>query len=294
MASAPAESSAPLPAGLSDRALQALPVRYIRPSQGWVPVHLAELWEFRELLYFLVWRQVRVRYKQTLLGVTWAILQPVLTMVAFTLLFGRLAGLPSDGLPYPVFTYAALLPWQLFAFALSESSNSVVANHQLLTKVYFPRLLLPLASVGVGLVDFFIAFAVLLALMAYYGLVPGLAVLTVPLWAGLAVVTALSVSLWFSALNVQYRDVRYTLPLLTQLWLLATPVAYPSSLVPDAWRTLYGLNPMVSVVDGLRWALLGGPWPGATLLTSLAAVSAILVGGAYFFRRIERTFADVV
>lgn len=282
------------PAAVARRPVDTLPVYRIQPQHGWVPVRLGELWEFRELLYFLVWRQVRVRYKQTLLGVAWALLQPLLTMVAFSVLFSRLAGIDGDGLPYPAFAYCALLPWQLFAFSLSESSNSVVANHHLLTKVYFPRLLLPIASVAVGLVDFAIALVVLAALMAYYGVVPGLALLTIPLWTSLAVATAIAVSLWLSALNVRYRDVRYTIPLLTQLWLLATPVAYPSSLVPEAWRGLYALNPMVVVVDGFRWALLDGPPPGGTAWISIAAVLPIMIGGAYFFRRIERTFADVV
>jgi len=193
------------------------PVHVIAPARGWVPVHLGELWEFRELFAMLVWRQVRVRYKQTALGVTWAILQPVLTMVVFSIFFGRLAGIASDGVPYPIFAYCALLPWQLFAYSLTEASNSVVASQQLLTKVYFPRLLLPIASVAVSLVDFLLAFVVLLGLMAWYGLWPGLPALTTPFWTLLAVLTAASVSLWFSALNVQYRDVRYTLPFLTQL-----------------------------------------------------------------------------
>jgi lipopolysaccharide transport system permease protein len=285
---------ATLPAAAVRRTVDVLPVYRIQPQHGWVPVRLGELWEFRELLYFLVWRQVRVRYKQTLLGVAWALIQPLLTMVAFSVLFSRLAGIDSDGLPYPVFAFCALLPWQLFAFSLSESSNSVVANHQLLTKVYFPRLLLPIASVVVGLVDFAIAFVVLAALMVYYGVVPSLALLTVPVWTALAVATAVAVSLWLSALNVKYRDVRYTIPLLTQLWLLATPVAYPSSLVPEAWRGVYALNPMVAVVDGFRWALVGGSAPGMATVASVAAVAVLMVGGAYFFRRIERTFADVI
>jgi lipopolysaccharide transport system permease protein len=257
-------------------------------------VQLGELWDYRELLYFLVWRQVRVRYKQTLLGVAWALLQPALTMVVFTVLFGRLVAVSTHGVPYPVFAYAALLPWQLFAFSLTESSNSVVANQQLLTKVYFPRLLLPLASVAVGLVDFTIALVLLGVLMAYYGVSPGLALLTVPVWALLAVATAVAVSLWLSALNVRYRDIRYTLPLLTQLWLLATPVAYPATLVPPDWRGLYALNPMVGVVEGFRWAVVGGSWTGDGLGLSTGVVGLLLVSGAFYFRRTERTFADVV
>lgn len=270
------------------------PVYLIAPARGWVPVRLAELWEFRELLAILVWRQVRVRYKQTALGVGWAVIQPVMTMVVFSVFFGRLAGIPTDGVPYPVFAYCALLPWQLFAHSLTEASNSVVASQQLLTKVYFPRLLLPLASVSVSLVDFALSFAVFVALVVWYGLIPGWGALTVPLWTALAVMTSVAVSLWLSALNVRYRDVRYTLPFLTQLWLFATPVAYPTSLVPDGWRTWYALNPMVGVVDGFRWALLGGPWPGRTVFVSAGAVVLLLVGGIFYFRRTERTFADLV
>lgn len=270
-------------------------VHVIAPSRGWVPLRLSELWASRELLYFFVWREVKVRYKQTALGVAWALIQPLFTMAIFSVIFGRLARLPSDGLPYPIFAYCALLPWQLFAFALNESSNSVVANQRLLTKVYFPRLLMPIASVCVGLVDFAISFFVLLGMMAYYGIVPGAAFWTIPLWTLLAVATALSLGLWLSALNVRYRDVRYTIPFLTQVWLYATPVAYASSLIPAAWRPLYALNPMAGVVEGFRWALLGSAAaPGLTTLISLAAVFALLFGGLAFFRRTERTFADVI
>ncbi len=259
-----------------------------------MPVRLDELWEFRELLFFLVWRDVKVRYKQTALGMAWAVLQPVMTMVVFSIFFGRLAHIATDGVPYPVFAYCALLPWQLFAYALSESSNSVVTNQRLLTKVYFPKLILPLASVLVGLVDFAVSAVVLFGLMAWYGLAPGSGIWTLPLWTLLAVATAVAVSLWLAALNVRYRDVRYTLPFLTQLWLFVTPVAYPSSLVREGWRALYGLNPMVGVVDGFRWALVGGPWPGATVAASSAAVLVLLVTGLFYFRRTERTFADIV
>lgn len=269
------------------------PVYRLAPSRGWVPVHVGELWEFRELFAILVWRQVRVRYKQTFLGVAWALLQPVLMMVVFSLLFGRLAGMTTER-PYPVFVFCALLPWQLFAFSLTEASNSIVANHQLLTKIYFPRLLLPLASVTVALVDFGISLVVLVGLMAWYGVLPGLAILTLPLWTFLAIMTAVAVSLWLSALNVRYRDVRYTLPFLTQLWLFVTPVAYPTSFVPEEWRFWYALNPMVGVVDGFRWAMLGGPWPGTIVLVSAVAVVLLLVLGAFYFRRTERTFADVI
>ena len=257
-------------------------------------MNLGELWEFRELFYLLVWRDVRVRYKQTVLGIAWAVVQPLLTMVVFSIFFGRLGGIESDGIPYPVFTFCALLPWQLFSFSLTEASGSVVANQRMLTKIYFPKLLLPLASVAVGTVDFVVSFGVLLALMAWYGMAPGLAVLTIPMWAALAATTAVAVSLWLSALNVRYRDVRYTLPFLAQLWLLSTPVAYPTSLVPEAWQPWYALNPMVGVVDGFRWALVGGTPPGATSLVSLGVVMALLVGGLIYFRRTERTFADSI
>jgi len=275
--------------------LAGLPVHVIGPEGGWVPVRLAELWEYRELLYFFVWRELKIRYKQTVLGVAWAVIQPFFTMIVFTLLFSRLAKLPSDGLPYPVFTFCALLPWQLFSFALTEASNSVVAQQRLLTKVYFPRLLMPLASVCVGLADFVIAFVMLLAMMAYYGIMPGVAALTIPLWTLFAMATALGIGLWLAALNVRYRDIRYTVPFLTQVWMYATPVAYASSLVPPAWRPLYALNPMVGVIEGFRWALLGQAPAVATVLPiSLVTVSVLLISGLFYFRRTERTFADIV
>jgi len=275
--------------------LELLPVYTIAPSRAWVPLHLGELWEYRGLLYFFIWRELKVRYKQTALGVAWAVIQPFSVMIVFSVIFGRLARLPSDGLPYPVFAYCALLPWQLFAFALTESSNSVVANQRLLTKVYFPRLLMPIAAVCVGLADFAISFVILIAMIAYYGITPGAAVWTIPLWTLLAVVTALGVGLWLSALNVQYRDIRYTLPFLTQIWLYATPVAYASSMIPAAWRPLYALNPMVGVVEGFRWALLGhAAAPGASVAISLVVGAATVVSGLFYFRRTERTFADIV
>lgn len=254
-----------------------------------------EVWAYRELLYFFVWRELKVRYKQTALGVAWALIQPIMTMIVFSVIFGRLAQLPSNGLPYPVFAYCALLPWQLFAFALNESSNSVVVHQRLLTKVYFPRLLLPIAGVCVGLADFAISFVVLIGLMWYYRIAPTLWIWTIPLWTLLAVLTALSVGLWLSALNVRYRDVRYAVPFLAQLWLYATPVAYAASLVPAQWRPFYALNPMVGVVEGFRWALIGGAAaPGLTTAISIGAVCVLLVGGVVYFRRTERTFADVI
>jgi lipopolysaccharide transport system permease protein len=266
----------------------------IRPSRGWMRLNLRELWEYRELLYFLVWRDIKVRYKQTALGAAWAVLQPVLTMLVFSVFFGRLAKVPSDGVPYPIFAYCALLPWQLFAYALTESANSLVGSQNLIKKVYFPRLVVPISSVLAGLVDFGISFVVLLVLMLYYRIVPTWAVALLPLFIVLALATALSVGLWLSALNVEFRDVRYTIPFLTQFWMFATPVAYPSSLVPARWRPLLGLNPMAGVVDGFRWALLGQTGaPGPLLWVSIGAVAALLFGGLMYFRRMESTFADV-
>ncbi len=263
--------------------------------QSGLGLHLTEIWEYRELLYFLIWRDIKVRYKQTALGAAWAILQPFLTMVVFSVFFGRLGKIPSDGVPYPIFAYTALLPWQLFAHALTQSGTSLVANQGLITKVYFPRLIIPIAAALAGLVDFAIAFMVLLGMMMYYGIIPTAAVATLPLLLLLATATALAVGLWLSALNVRYRDVRYTLPFLTQFWLFATPVAYPSSLVPEPWRALYGLNPMAGVVEGFRWALLGkATQPGPLMAVSVLAVIALLIGGIMYFRRIESTFADVI
>ena len=273
----------------------AFPIFLIQPEEGLASLNLRELWEYRELLYFLVWRDLKVRYKQTVLGAAWAIIQPVFMMVVFSLFFGRLAHVPSDGIPYPVFAYCALLPWQLFAHALSESSNSLVANERLITKVYFPRLVVPLSSVLGGLVDFAIAFVILILMMGYYGIRPTWAIVTLPAFILFAMATALGVGLWLSALNVKYRDVRYTLSFMIQFWLLATPVAYSSSLVPARWRALYGLNPMAGVVEGFRWALLGkSEGPGALLAVSVVVVVLILIGGLYYFRRMEAEFADVV
>jgi len=271
------------------------PLVTIRPRRSWVPLDLKELWAYRELLYFLTWRDVKVRYKQTALGAAWAIIQPLFMMIVFTLAFGKLAKIPSDGVPYPLFAYAALLPWQLFAHSLSEASNSLVNNERLITKVYFPRLVVPIAAVLGGLVDFLVSFVILLILMFYYRVVPGMAIVALPLFLALAIATALGVGLWLSALNVQYRDVRYTITFLTQIWLFATPVAYPSSLVPARWRFIYGLNPMAGVVEGFRWALLGKAPPSVPLLVaSSIGVALILVGGLFYFRRMEQIFADVV
>jgi len=275
--------------------LHELPRTVIQPSQGWIRLNLAELWHYRELLFFLIWRDIKVRYKQTALGAAWAILQPLFTMLVFTLFFGRLAKVPSDGVPYPLFTYAALLPWQLFAYALTESSNSIVVNERLITKVYFPRLVIPLASVLAGLVDFGIAFTLLIGMMAWYHVTPSWAIVTLPLFVIFTLTTALSAGLWLSALNVQYRDVRYTLTFIVQFWLFASPVAYPSTLIPARWRPLYGLNPMAGVIEGFRWALLGkAPAPGPMLAVSVLVVGVVLVGGLCYYRRVETTFADVV
>jgi lipopolysaccharide transport system permease protein len=272
-----------------------LPHTRIEPSKGWISLGLRDLWQYRELLFFLAWRDIKVRYKQTALGVAWAVIQPLFTMLAFTLFFGRLAKVPSDGIPYPLFSYTALLPWQLFAYALTESSNSVVANERLITKIYFPRLVVPLASILAGLVDFAISFTLVIGMMIWYGVRPTWAVLTLPFFVIFTMATALGVGLWLSALNVQYRDVRYSLTFIVQFWLIASPVAYSSTLVPARWRPFYGLNPMAGVIEGFRWALLGkAQAPGAILWVSVLVVGVILVGGLYYYRRMEKTFADMV
>lgn len=267
----------------------------IRPSKGWVSLQLGEIWRYRELLYFLVWRDIKVRYKQTVLGAAWAIIQPFLTMVVFSLFFGRLAKIPSDNVPYPIFSFAALVPWTFFANGLTQSSNSLVASASLITKVYFPRLVIPIAAVLSGIVDFGIAFAVLVVMMLFYGIVPTLAVIWLPLFLLLALVTSLGVSLWLAALSVKYRDVRHLLTFVVQAWMFATPVAYPSSLLHEPWRTLYGLNPLVGVVEGFRWALLGTvTGPGPIIVASAFAAMIILVTGLFYFRRTEASFADFV
>ncbi len=271
------------------------PVTVIRPRPGWVPLDFRELWAYRELLYFLVWRDIKVRYKQTALGAAWAIIQPFATMVVFSLFFGKLAQIPSDGVPYPIFSYAALVPWTFFAYGLSQSSNSLVGSANLITKVYFPRLVVPISAVLGGVVDFALAFTVLLGMMVFYGIVPTANVVWLPALLLLAFVTALGIGFWFSALNVKFRDVRYMLPFVVQFWLFATPIAYPSSLLPEPWRVLYGINPMAGVVEGFRWALLGTETaPGSIIAVSSLVAVGLLVGGAFYFRRMEKTFADVV
>jgi lipopolysaccharide transport system permease protein len=276
---------------------------YLRPSRGWTAVNLLDVWRYRELVYFLIWRDIKVRYKQTALGAAWAIIQPFFTMVVFTIFFGRLAGVPSDGVPYPIFSFAGLLPWGLFSKALSDAGRSMIANRSMITKVYFPRLVIPLASVLSGLVDFGIGFLVLIGMMVYYNFLPGsetqitptLTILTLPVFVLLALVTALGVGLWLSALNVIYRDINYILPFLTQFWLFVTPIAYPSSIVPEQWRWLYAINPMTGVVEGFRWALLGvDTAPGPMLAVSSTIAVLLLVSGLFYFRRMERTFADMV
>ncbi len=266
----------------------------IEPASGWQAVGLRDLWRYRELLYFLTWRDIKVRYKQTVLGAAWAVLQPLLTMVIFSIIFGQLAKLPSDGIPYPIFTFTALLPWQLFAFALTNSSNSLVGSQNLVSKVYFPRLVIPIASVLPGLVDFAISFVVLLGMMLYFQAPLTLRALALPLFLLLALCTALGVGLWLSALNVEYRDIRYVVPFMTLFWQYATPVAYSSSLIPEKWRLLYGLNPMTGVVEGFRWALLGSGDMGAMLWVSVLIVLVLLVTGLAYFKRMEASFADVI
>jgi len=267
----------------------------VQPRKSLWDLDLKGLWQYRELLYFLVWRDVKVKYKQTALGVAWAVLQPLLATLIFSVFFGRLARLPSDGIPYPVFVYVAMVPWQYFANALNESSNSLVASQNLIKKVYFPRLVIPLGSVFAGLVDFCFAFLILIGMMFYYGITPSASIFLFPVFLLLAIGTALAGGLWLSALNVQYRDVKYVIPFVTQFWLFATPVVYPSSLVPARYRAWYGLNPMAGVIDGFRYSLLGrGGKPGAMIWVSSAAVVVLLLGGLLYFKKMESTFADVV
>jgi lipopolysaccharide transport system permease protein len=272
-----------------------IPLTIIQPSKGWVSLQLHELWTYRELVYFLTWRDIKVRYKQAALGVSWAIIQPLLTMVIFSVIFGQLAKLPSDGIPYPLFSYAALLPWNLFSSALTRAGISLVGNSNLLTKVYFPRLSIPLSAVAAGLVDLAISLIVLFGLMLYYGVNPTWIVLTLPLFVMLALATAFAVGLWLSALNVQYRDVQHMIPFLIQAWMYASPVAYSAGLVPTGfWRIIYGLNPMAGVIQGFRWALLGTTPPDELMIASVVMVIVLLVTGLFYFRRMEKTFADIV
>jgi lipopolysaccharide transport system permease protein len=280
---------------MSNSSFEAKTVTLIRPSRGWISLRLQEVWKYRELLYFLIWRDIKVRYKQTIIGAAWAIIQPFFTMVVFSLFFGWLAKIPSDGIPYPIFSYAALVPWMFFANGLSQSSDSLVGSANLIKKVYFPRLAIPTAAVLSGIVDFVLAFSVLLGMMFFYGIIPTWNIVWLPAFLILTLMTSLGVGLWFSAMNVQFRDVRYTVPFLTQFWLFSTPIAYPSSLLSESWRTVYAINPMVGVVEGFRWALLGtNTTPGPIIIVSSMAAFMVLVSGAFYFRRMEKTFADVV
>ena len=271
------------------------PVLRIQPTHGWTSLKLREVWEHRELTSIFIWRDIKVRYRQTVIGALWAIIQPFLTMVIFSIFFGRLAGIPSDDVPYPIFSFAALVPWTFFANSINQASNSLVNNAEMIKKIYFPRLTMPIASVLGGLVDFVLAFIILLLMMFYYGFVPTINILWFPLFVLLAMMTALGVSLWLAAMNVQFRDVRYMVPFIIQAWLFATPVAYPSSLLSEPWHTIYGLNPMVGVVEGFRWALLGtGTGPGPMVFVSFFVALALLISGVYYFRRVEKIFADVI
>jgi len=266
----------------------------IKPLRGWVPINLGELWTCRELLYFLVWREIKVRYKQTVLGVSWAVIQPFLLMVVFTLFFGRFIKVPREGIPYPLFSYAALLPWMLFSEGMSRSANSIVQDANIIQKVYVPRLLMPLAGVISPLIDFIFAFIVFVGMMFYFGFMPTVRIIFLPIFLMIALVTALAVGLWLSAINVRYRDVRYAIPFLVQFWFFASPVVYSSESVPKSWQFLYSLNPMVGVIEGFRWVLLGAEKPPALMIVSFAAVLIIFVSGAFYFRRMEKIFADEV
>jgi len=270
---------------------------YIKPTKGLAALNLGDLWRYRELIYFMIWRDVKVRYKQTMLGAAWAIIQPVLTMIVFTFLFGRIAKLPTDGnVPYPIFSYTALLPWGLFVAALNQASRSLTSNQNMVTKIYFPRLVLPLASILSGLVDFVIAFVILIGMMVYYKITPSFnAIWALPLFLLLTIITALGVALWLSAINVQYRDVNYALPFMTQFWLFITPVAYSSNLISERWQLVYSLNPMAGVVNGFRWALLGvGNGPDTSLWISASVSLLLLISGLFYFRNMEKTFADTI
>ena len=276
-------------------AMGAVPVTIIEPSRGWLALDFKELWDYRELLYFLIWRDVKVKYKQTIIGAAWAILQPFMTMIIFTLVFKNIADISSEGIPYPIFAYTALLPWNLFSGALNRSTVSLVQQVGLISKIYFPRLIMPLSATIAGIVDFAIAFVVLVGMMFWYGVIPTLAVLSLPLFITIALVAAISVGLWLAALNVRYRDIGHALPFLIQMWMFASPVAYPVGVIPEKWRLLYSLNPLVGVIEGFRWALLGKESPDFVVIAvSTIAMMALLFGGIVYFKRTERTFADLI
>lgn len=271
-----------------------VPVFEIRPSSGWRLLDLRELWAYRELIYFLTWRDIKVRYKQTAIGVAWAVLQPLSLMLVFTLFFARIAN-PSSGIPYPLFAYAALLPWQLFSRTITESTNSLVTDQRLISRVYFPRIIVPAATSLAAFVDFLVASSLLILLMVYYRHAPGLGIVWLPVFVVLMIVTALGAGFWLSALNVEYRDVMYTVPFLNQFWFFVTPVFYSGSIVPEEWRAVYALNPMVGVVEGFRWSLLNtGEAPGVRLLSSTLVAVFLFVSGMIWFRRRERTFIDAI
>ena len=270
-----------------------VPVIDIQPSRGWIPVNLKDLWVYRELLYFLTWREIKVRYKQTILGFAWAIIQPFFMMIVFTLFFGNLAKIPSEGIPYPLFNYTALLPWTLFSEGLTRSSNSLVQDANLVRKIYFPRLVMPLSGVLSPVVDFAIAFTILIGMMFYFGYPPTVMILWLPVFLLLAMATAFGAGLWFSSLNIKYRDIRYVVPFLIQIWLFASPVVYSSNLLPEKYQLIYALNPMAGVIEGFRWSILGTTPPGSMIAVWAAIVIVIVVTGTFYFRRGERTFADV-
>jgi len=274
--------------------LEAREKKRIQATSGWGSIKLSELWAYRDLVYFFIWRDLKVRYRQTILGASWAIIQPFFTMVIFSLFFGRLAQIPSDDTPYPIWNYSAMVPWTFFANGLMQASNTLVLNANMLKKIYFPRLTLPVATVLAGLVDFVLAFMVLIIMMLYYRIYPTIHVVWLPVFLLMALFTSMGTSLWFSAMNVQFRDVKYMIPFITQAWLFLSPVVYPSSLLKEPWRTIYGLNPMAGVVEGFRWALLDTPAPGSIIYLSSLISIILLVSGLYYFRRMERTFADVV
>lgn len=267
----------------------------ITPPKGWLHIDLREVWAYRELLMLLAWRDVSVRYKQSAVGIGWAVIQPLMMMVIFTIVFGKFAKLPSEGIPYPIFTYCALLPWNYFARSLTDSSNSLVGSAHLITKVYFPRLILPLSKVFAGLVDFAIAFMILLGMMIWYRITPTAGLLLLPVFILIAMITSLGVGLWLTAINVKYRDVVFVVPFLAQFWMYASPVAYSITIVPEKWQWIYGLNPMVGVIEGFRWALLGKSSPNATvMLVSVGIILLLLVSGLFYFKRMEKTFADII
>jgi len=281
----------PYAAGLASE----LRLTVIEPVKGWVPLQLGELWHYRDLIYLLVWRDIKVRYKQTVIGASWAMLQPLITMVVFTIIFSKLAKIDTGDIPYPIFAYSALVPWIFFSHAMTKLSTSLITNYDLVTKVYFPKLILPIATILAAFVDLLISFLLLIVLLLIYGIAPEVKILTIPFFMVMALATGLGIGLWLSAINLQFRDISNIVPFLVQVWLFVTPVAYPSSLIPEKWRILYGLNPMAGVVEGFRWALAGGTWemPVVVLGSSLCAIAVLLIGGLFFFRRKEVTFAEI-